>query len=141
MNGSVGTTIVAFIQTTVIVTAESSVGKTGLDTTLLLQVVDSGPARLGLVVIFLGERMHLRIERQMLQERHLMQGSSHGCFECYSRSGIDSMLSKQLGISVNGFQSSGLPVKEAGCSLCYEGFELVRLKSEACHDGLLPHQS
>ena len=65
-NGSVGTTIVAFIQTTIIVTAELCVGKTGLEKTLLLQVVDFGPARLGLVVIFLGERMDLRNDRQML---------------------------------------------------------------------------
>ena len=129
MDGSVGTTIVAFIQATVIATAESSVGKTGLDTTLLLHVVDSGPARLGPVVIFLGERMHLRIERQMLQERHLMLGSNHGCFECYSRSGIDSMLSKQLGKSVNDFHSSGLPlIKEAGHSTCYEGFSVSKLE-------------
>ncbi len=57
--GSVGTIIVGFIAVTIIMTAELYVGKTELERTLLVLVVDSGLARPGLVVMFLSEGMDL----------------------------------------------------------------------------------
>ena len=79
--GSVGTTIVAFIPTTVTVTVGSCVGKTGLGKILLVRAVGFGPARSGLVGFSLGGRMDLRIERRMLWESRLMLGLSRGCFD------------------------------------------------------------
>lgn len=55
--GSVGMMIVGFIQITTIVNVELWVGKTRLEITLSVQVVDSGPARPGPAITFLTERM------------------------------------------------------------------------------------
>jgi len=66
--GLVGTMIVGCIRATAVVTAELCVDKTGLESTLLVQVVDSGLARSGLAVIFLSEGMDSQM-RQMMPKR------------------------------------------------------------------------
>ena len=70
--------IVGFIQVATNVTAELCVGKTGLERNLLVQVVDSGLARPGLVVIFLTEVMDSQMMRQRMPKQHPILVSSHG---------------------------------------------------------------
>ncbi len=94
---SVGTMIVGFVQATTIVAAELCVGKIGLEGTLLVQVVDSGLARSGLVVMFLSEGMDSQTIRQRIPKQHLMLVSSHGFSKRYSHHGIQSILSKEFG--------------------------------------------
>lgn len=89
--------IVGFVQATTNVTAELCVGKTGLEGTLLVQVVDSGLARSGLVVIFLSEGMDSQMMRQRMPKQHPMLVSSNGFSKRYSHHGIQSILSKEFG--------------------------------------------
>jgi len=97
--GSVGTIIVGFIQVTAIVTAKAKlcVGKTELEGTLLVQVVDSGLARSVLVVIFLSEGMDSQMMRQRMPKQRPMLVSSHGFSKRYSHQGIRSILSNEFG--------------------------------------------
>lgn len=89
--------IVGFVQATTNVTAELCVGKTGLEGTLLVQVVDSGLARSGLVVIFLSEGMDSQMMRQRMPKQHPMLVSSNGFSKRYSHHGIQPILSKEFG--------------------------------------------
>ncbi len=66
--GLVGTMTVGSIQVARTVTAGLCVGKTGLEGTLLIQVVGSGLARSGLVVIFLSDGMDSQMTRQSMPE-------------------------------------------------------------------------
>lgn len=95
--GSVGTIIVGFIAVTTIVTAELYVGKTELERTLLVLVVDSGLARSVLVVIFLSEGMDSQMMRQRMPKQRPMLVSSHGFSKRYSHQGIRSILSNEFG--------------------------------------------
>ena len=79
--GSVGTIIVEFIAIITLVTAKFRVGKTGLDGTLLVHVVDSGLARSGLVVTFLSEGMDLQMMKQRVPKQRPMLVSSHGFYK------------------------------------------------------------
>jgi len=76
--GSVGTIIVGFIAVTIIVTAELFVGKTELERTLLVLVVDSRLTRPGLMVMFLSEGMDAQVMRQRMPKQRPMLVSSHG---------------------------------------------------------------
>ncbi len=89
--------IVGFVQATTIVAAELCLGKIGLERTLLVQVVDSGLARSGLVVMFLSEGMDSQTMRQRIPKQHLILVSSHGFSKRYSHHGIQSILSKEFG--------------------------------------------
>lgn len=77
-------------------TAGLCVGKTGLEGTLLVQVVGSGLARSGLVVIFLSDGMDSQIVRQRMPEQHPMLVSGHGFSKRHSHQGIQSILSKEF---------------------------------------------
>lgn len=68
---------VGSVQVAITVTAGLCVGKTGLEGTLLIQVVGSGLARSGLVVIFLPEGMDSQMMRQRMPKQHPMLVSGH----------------------------------------------------------------
>lgn len=82
---------VGSIQVARTVTAGLCVGKTGLEGTLLIEVVGSGLARSGLVVIFLSEGMDAQMMRQRMPEQHQMLDSGHGFSKRHSHQGIQNL--------------------------------------------------